>query len=70
MIHQELRGMPCTYGISAATRGEVGVSRMLSFDPESDGEELWKKLEDTGKLDDIVEAESSKTSNDRFFLNF
>ncbi|XP_058791221.1 non-lysosomal glucosylceramidase [Phymastichus coffea] len=51
MIHQEFRGMPCTYALgSKPRRGEVRVTRQLSFDPRSNGADLWQKLQNDGRL--------------------
>ncbi|XP_008548504.2 non-lysosomal glucosylceramidase [Microplitis demolitor] len=51
MIHQELKGMPCTYAIaSKASASDVDISRTLIFDPFGDGRDLWELLERTGKL--------------------
>jgi hypothetical protein len=76
MIHQEFRGMPCTYAISSRSRRDdekkegnidvVGVTRMLNFDPLGDGAVLWQKLQNDGKLYERKEPRASgKTSKYR-----
>ncbi|XP_046752311.1 non-lysosomal glucosylceramidase [Diprion similis] len=61
MIHQEIRGMPCTYAISSRSTDEVKVTRTLSFDPTGDGMEVWEDLETDGKLDERSIRTSPKT---------
>ncbi|OXU32049.1 hypothetical protein TSAR_002854 [Trichomalopsis sarcophagae] len=63
MIHQEFRGMPCTYAISSRTRrDDVGVTRMIGFDPRGNGAVLWQRLQNAGRFDESAEPRiSSKT---------
>lgn len=74
MIHQEFRGMPCTYAISSRTcdkedDDETRVTRFLNFDPCGEGSELWQKLQDNGILyENFVKRSSEKTSES--FSNF
>lgn len=70
MIHQEFRGMPCTYAISSRTRAdEVGVTRMIGFDPRGNGAVLWQRLQNAGRFDESAEPRiSSKTSECIDFL--
>ncbi|XP_014203632.1 non-lysosomal glucosylceramidase [Copidosoma floridanum] len=55
MIHQEFRGMDCTYAVSSRSGRSadgVRVTRLLDFDPRANGTEVWQKLQDNGRLDD------------------
>ena len=62
MIHQELRGMPCTYAVTARSGMNVIVSRTLSFDPLGDGSDLWNSIGQNRNLDDKVQRVTDKTS--------
>lgn len=70
MIHQELKGMPCTYAIaSKASASDVDISRTLIFDPFGDGRDLWELLERTGKLNTSpTHSKSSPARNIYLFI--
>ncbi|XP_034935399.1 non-lysosomal glucosylceramidase [Chelonus insularis] len=63
MIHQELKGMPCTYGIASKASVDVDISRMLVFNPFGDGRDLWESLERSGKLGIDRQEKSAPTKN-------
>lgn len=54
--------MPCTYAVASKSRDGVAVTRMASFDPLGDGQDLWKPLSRTGHLDDRPQKATDKTS--------
>ncbi|XP_011314940.1 non-lysosomal glucosylceramidase [Fopius arisanus] len=64
MIHQKLKGMPCTYAIGSRARENVGISRTLEFDPLGDGIEFWESLGRTGKLEAEPRRESPRRLKD------
>ncbi|XP_046403432.1 non-lysosomal glucosylceramidase [Ischnura elegans] len=50
LIQQQLKGMPCTYGISASRKEKTNVSRCLSFDPNGNGSDVWNDLLEDGRF--------------------
>ncbi|XP_015605113.1 non-lysosomal glucosylceramidase [Cephus cinctus] len=63
MIHQKIHEMNCTYAISSRAKNGIENSRVLSFDPMSNGESLWRELEDNGKFEEKTLRASPKTGH-------
>ena len=51
MIHQEMRGNPVSYCISAKQSDDVHVSWCAAFDPHGSGDQVWQPLYGAGLLD-------------------
>lgn len=68
MIHQQIRGMPCTYAISSRSKNDVNVSRKIAFNPLGNGASVWDDLEADGTLQEDAISTSPKTSYYLFYL--
>ncbi|XP_071455588.1 non-lysosomal glucosylceramidase [Hetaerina americana] len=60
LIQQQLKGMPCTFGISATQKENTNVSRCLSFDPNGTGDGMWNDLLEDGQF---TEGEETKKNS-------
>lgn len=61
MMHQKIRGMPCTYAISSRSKADINVTRKIAFDPHGNGASVWTDLEEQGSLKEDVTSTSPKT---------
>lgn len=55
--------MPCTYALGIHTNERVNVSKCLSFDPSSNGQEPWNQLYTNGRFDKLTKQESEQIFN-------
>ncbi|BFY98894.1 hypothetical protein BsWGS_01934 [Bradybaena similaris] len=59
VIHQQFKGMKCSYGIAAKETETVKVSVKTQFDPKGTGAELWDCLYTSGHLDTEIKLDPS-----------
>ncbi|GJQ72624.1 hypothetical protein Trydic_g1288 [Trypoxylus dichotomus] len=53
ILHNTIDSIPCSYALAAKTKAGVHISKLLYFDPNSDGQELWNQLYQNGEFNKL-----------------
>lgn len=59
ILYNTIDSTPCAYALAAKVKDGVNISKLLHFNPNSNGEDVWNQLYANGKFNKILDHKKS-----------